>query len=180
MTAVETMPASVELAKDGHTPYGRGVGSGRPARERLLSRAVALANGCWEWRGFLTGEGYPGGFRLDGRLMSAHRASYEIFIGPIPRGLHLDHLCHTNDPSCTAGIECRHRRCVNPQHLEPVTCLENTLRSNGAYLIQPRTHCKRGHEYRGPRDIDKHGWHTCSTCRRTNEMEKRRLARLAK
>lgn len=38
-----------------------------------------------------------------------------MFVGPIPEGLHLDHLC-------------RVRRCVNPAHLEPVTQAENNYR----------------------------------------------------
>jgi len=66
--------------------------------------------GCWNWTGFLDWHGYP---RIDSR--AAHRISYELFVGKIPEGLSIDHLCSTP-------------RCVNPQHLEPVTNAENQRR----------------------------------------------------
>lgn len=50
----------------------------------------------------------------------AHRLSYEAHVGPIPKRLLLDHTC-------------RMRCCINPDHLEPVTVQENTLR--GAALL---------------------------------------------
>jgi hypothetical protein len=46
----------------------------------------------------------------------AHRVSYEAAYGPIPAGLHIDHLC-------------RVRKCVRPEHLEAVTQGENNLRA---------------------------------------------------
>ena len=58
----------------------------------------------------------------------AHRLSYETFVGPIPDGKELDHVC---------GV----RRCVNPSHLEPVTHHENVLR--GKRLL--RGVCRKGH-----------------------------------
>lgn len=46
-------------------------------------------SGCWLWLGDIRG-GY-GRMRVDGKLVSAHRASYEYHIGPIPDGMVLDH-----------------------------------------------------------------------------------------
>src|SRR5208282_1570897 len=60
--------------------------------------------GCWIWMGSLH-KGY-----------GPHRESYELAKGNIPAGLQLDHLC-------------RQKTCVNPAHLEPVTCRENIRRS---------------------------------------------------
>lgn len=74
--------------------------------------------GCWLWIGTINGAGY-GTFRLNGETIGAHRAVYEHVVGPIPAGLHIDHLC-------------RVRNCVNPEHLEPVTPSENIRRAQEA------------------------------------------------
>lgn len=79
---------------------------------------------CWLWTGALTYDGY-GMFRHDNRIMGAHRWAYEIAVGPIPRGLQIDHLC-------------RVRNCVRPDHLEPVTNAENTRRAYAARKLTPR------------------------------------------
>lgn len=81
-------------------------------------------DGCWNWTGRLDAWGYG---RLGRR--GAHRASYIERVGPIPEGLVLDHLC--NNP-----------RCINPDHLEPVTDAENHRRK-----AERQTHCKHGHEF---------------------------------
>jgi hypothetical protein len=65
----------------------------------------------------------------------AHRFAYWTAIGPIPEGLEPDHLC-------------RHRACINPDHLELVTSQVNVLRSEGlAAKNAVKTHCPYGHEY---------------------------------
>ena len=87
---------------------------------------VSRSAGCWAWTGADRGNGY-GKFQVAGRPVLAHRFAYEAFVGPIPDGLQLDHLC-------------RNKACVNPSHLEPVTNRENALRAR-------RTHCKSGHEF---------------------------------
>lgn len=120
-------------------------------RERLQARFVPdEETGCWVWQGGTGSKGY-GRFRWwPGKRTSAHQAVYEVWIGPIPDGLILDHLCR--NPSC-----------VNPAHLEPVTFAENVLRGNGACARNARkTHCPRGHEY----DAHDGERRYCSTCRR--------------
>lgn len=71
--------------------------------------------GCWLWTGALNTDGY-GCFRYEEVARGAHRVAYATFVGPIPEGLELDHLC---------GV----RRCCNPLHLEPVTRTENIRRA---------------------------------------------------
>lgn len=78
--------------------------------------------GCWLWAGAVEANGY-GVFVLPNRNVKAHRFSYELNVGPIPEGLQIDHV-YANG--------CRHRNCVNPAHLEPVTAQENTRRRDAA------------------------------------------------
>lgn len=77
--------------------------------ERIDARGV-----CWEWTGARSRNGY-GNVKIKGRNQVAHRAVWELLVGPIPAGLQLDHLC-------------RNKGCVMPDHLEPVTPKENTRR----------------------------------------------------
>lgn len=79
---------------------------------------VERSDSCWLWTGSTTKAGYGmfgAGRRGMGNLY-AHRYSYEWAKGPIPAGLHIDHLC-------------RVRNCVNPAHLEAVTQGENNRRA---------------------------------------------------
>lgn len=88
---------------------------------------------CWTWIGHKQQLGY-GMFTIRGKWFSAHRVSYNLLIGPIPEGLHSDHLC-------------RNHSCVNPHHIEPVTPKENCHRGIGPSAINAvKTHCERGHE----------------------------------
>lgn len=72
---------------------------------------------CWEWHAAVCEKGRAvyGLVHYEGKIRMAHRVIYELLVGPIPEGLQLDHLCQNG-------------RCVNPEHLEPVTSKENHLR----------------------------------------------------
>jgi len=99
-------------------------------RRRLLAKIEKLPSGCWHWTGYVNSHGY-GRIGINGRRVMTHRAAYELFVGPIPEGLQIDHLC-------------RLRSCCNPEHLEAVTPQENTLRSD---VTKHRDgFCSRGHE----------------------------------
>lgn len=77
----------------------------------------------WIWTGARGGNGNYGIFTwvVNGTRVTkvAHRWSYMYYVGLIPNGLVLDHLC-------------RNRACINPSHLEPVTNQTNTDRGANA------------------------------------------------
>jgi hypothetical protein len=74
------------------------------------------ASPCWLWQGDLTESGYGKGVnRLLGGNFRVHRGAYETFVGPIPEGHEIDHLCYV-------------RNCCNPEHLEAVTPEQNKAR----------------------------------------------------
>ncbi|HEY9370992.1 HNH endonuclease signature motif containing protein [Streptomyces sp.] len=99
---------------------------------------------CWLWTASKA-DGY-GKFFLNGRLIYAHRVSYEMANGPIPDGLQIDHRCH--DPEVCEGGRCVHRSCVNPAHLTVATPRQNSLRSNSISAVHvTATHCPQGHPY---------------------------------
>jgi hypothetical protein len=93
-------------------------------RARILSLVDRSPSGCWIWRGQLNPNGY-GRLLFRGRKDYAHRAAFEIFVGPIGAGLDIDHECHNVDPSCAGGDACPHRACVNPGHLIQATKQHN-------------------------------------------------------
>lgn len=120
---------------------------------------VALEDECWIWE--------AGKFRGYGCFYSsiakkqqrAHRVAYEMFVGPIPEGLHLDHLC-------------RNRGCVNPAHLEPVTNRENVLRGVGPTAVNAKkTHCPRGHALEGDNIYWRPTGRRCKQCVREHNRE---------
>ena len=93
-------------------------------------------NGCWLWQGDSVKGGY-GRTVVDGRKWLAHRAAFTAYKGPIPEGLTLDHLC-------------KRPPCCNPEHLEPVTMKENTMRGRSFSRINAeKTTCKNGHPLAG-------------------------------
>lgn len=141
-----------------------------PAIDRLMARIVLSDvpfNGsvCWVWPG-ANGPGGYGHIHSEGRVAITHRVAYEHFIGPIPDGLVLDHLCRVTS-------------CCNPAHLEAVSHLENVRRGLGGDWQRRRTHCPRGHEYAGANvrsytSRDGYRQRVCRTCKNEASRAKRR------
>lgn len=103
-------------------------------KERLKGRIFKDKNGCWNYTASKNPNGY-GHLSAWGKVMLAHRVSYIVFRGEIPKGLFLDHLC-------------RNRACINPSHLEIVTNRENILRGIGIPAKNYRKiQCIHGHKF---------------------------------
>lgn len=135
---------------------------------RLLSFVVEdPETNCHLWTGKTDRGGY-GVVHFHGKAYRAHRFFYTHERGPIPAGLHLDHLC-------------RVRHCVNPAHLEPVTQAENISRGFAPPALNARKNlCVRGHEFtpentyrwsRRPND------RSCRACNREHVAERARRLR---
>lgn len=74
------------------------------AREILFARTrVDEASGCWIWLKTRNRDGY-GCLGFGGKQHLAHRLSYEVHCGPLPRGTSVCHHC--DKPAC-----------INPDHL---------------------------------------------------------------
>ena len=142
-----------------------------------IEARIQRTNGCWPWAGPVQSNGYGLANLRDGgvlRRVGAHRAVYELLVGPIPADRTLDHGCHNKDLSCAGGDSCRHRRCVNPSHLEPVSRGENSRRGRGTPAVNlSKSICLRGHEYD---HVDSRGWRKCSACIELNSVARRRRA----
>lgn len=123
---------------------------------------VEKTDTCWLWTAAKTDKGY-GNFRLNRRTLSAHRVSYMHFVGPIPDGLHVDHLC-------------RNRSCVRPDHLEPVTQYENMKRgeiwnASGKHQLKV-THCPKGHEYSDENTYIHKNSRYCRECNKISSLKR--------
>jgi hypothetical protein len=137
---------------------------GRPVSQQKrfwVKVALLTQGGCWEWLAYRDRKGYG----VFGR-QRAHRVAYELLVGPIPDGLQIDHLCR--NPSC-----------VNPDHLEPVTLVENTRRGIAWQVAgaknAAKTHCPTGHPYDDANTlILSRGRRDCRTCQRSGARKTQR------
>lgn len=109
-------------------------------------------SGCWIWL-LAVRKSHKleyGAISFLGKSMTAHRAAWIIFRGPVEPGIVVDHLC-------------RNTLCVNPAHLEPTTNKINCLRGESIWATNARkTHCINGHAFD---DVNTYEWRGKRLCR---------------
>lgn len=133
-----------------------------PTRDEYIrGRIVITPSDCWTWTMSLN-VGY-GRATFQGIAQSAHRFSYETYVGPIPDGLVIDHLC-------------RNTACVNPDHLEPVTDAVNIARGESPSAASRRDEvcARQGHAMSGPNlYVSPRGKRVCRECNHQRYVERK-------
>ena len=133
--------------------------------ERFFKK-IEKTKSCWIWTAAIRGKSGYGAIKIDGKTIDAHRLSYQIYKGEIPKGVY---VCHS----------CDNRKCVNPAHLflgSPKDNWEDGFEKNRIKLLggidieKLKKHPSRGAYLRGCR---------CEECKTINTlMAKRYRARL--
>lgn len=101
------------------------IADGFRIRPDIFESHIEKTDTCWLWTG-----GQNRGYGQYSYGQAAHRIAYRYWVGSIPEGMTIDHLCFTP-------------LCVNPAHLRLLSHQENSSNQRVAY----QTHCKNGHEF---------------------------------
>lgn len=117
--------------RDGSRPHARSawLTRGMTVAQKLGFWSERVANGCLEWRGATSDDGY-GIVYVDGASRMAHKVALEQVTGPLRRGIC---ACH----------RCDNRLCIDPAHLFPGTRQDN----NADMVAKGRNTAPRGEQH---------------------------------
>lgn len=134
----------------------------KPEEQERFNTKWVKSGDCHLWQGPLDRDGY-GSFYLRRLGRRAHRVAWFSIHGEVPEGMVVNHTC-------------RKRNCVNPQHLQIITAIENSLKDSCSvgYINSQKTHCKFGH----PFDLKYGRQRYCSICSREKSKRLKRKWRM--
>ena len=139
----------------------------KPLPVRLLSRVSIQSDGCWLWQGAKNAHGYGRMWHGDGSMVLVHRASFELLVGEIPKGMLVCHRCDIP-------------KCVRPDHLFLGTHRDNSHDALKKGRLRPwqalKTSCKHGHAF-SPNNTytTPGGKRQCISCRRVYKRQWRAM-----
>lgn len=93
-----------------NTEYLKSQGLSDNFPDRFIRKVLKTKSGCWLWTASVTKDGGYGQISKNGKMsgpITAHRASWILYRGPIPDGMHVLHNCPDGD----------NPKCCNPSHL---------------------------------------------------------------
>lgn len=122
-------------------------------RRHFDSKIVSKAGGHWLLGVTRTDKGYSVISVGGGKKDYAHRVAYELYVGPIPDGLVIDHVCEI-------------KWCCNPEHLRPMT--------NAGNIRRAYKQCKRGHDLNDPEVayVNRSGRRICRPCQNIRNADR--------
>lgn len=178
----DSLAVALGLARSNVYLLLRRVGAGYPERrtpaEPRFWAKVQKSDGCWLWTGSVR-RGY-GQFGVSAtRHTTAHRFSWELHNGPVPKGEGYHGTCVLH--------HCDTPRCVRPDRLFLGTIADNTHdmiakgRGKMGQYLKAKTHCKRGHPFDQKNTYHSNAGRVCRACRRMAEIasKARRCSALA-
>ena len=126
--------------------------------QKLIRNCVKTPSGCWRWQGATDQDGHAL-VRVGKQVRRSHQVMWESTTAGGSRPGQPDHTCRLTS-------------CINPSHLDLVTCGGNKKR---AWLYQKRaTHCPKGHAMTPANTYRRPGrkYRACRKCRELSRAER--------
>ena len=158
--------------------------------QQLLDRREVTPDGCWLWPGYINRDGYAvvmyTAHREDGTThrpqLMVHRLAYMRFVADLDDDQQVDHTCHDPAVCLARNRDCLHRRCFNPEHLEPVAGAVNLMRSGNFTAVNAaKTHCDRNHKFTPENTyIASDGSRNCRACKAMHAVNANAVAKASR
>lgn len=138
--------------------------------DRLAAGLVRMSNGCLEWTGDTTKDGY-GRISINNKNTLTHRLAWTLANGPIPEGMQVLHHC--DNPPCCDTEKCLFLGTADDNMADMVA-------KGRGHGFTTKTHCPQNHPYDSVNTYLKpDGGRDCRTCRTAASARARARSRVA-